>query len=612
MSGVALVDHLWQSTLCVGAAAILAWILRGAGAHVRYGIWLAASLKFLVPFSVFVALGSQVGWAAADREVGAYIGAARAIAAPASTWSAAAAAAAPSSDAASQMITYGPSRGSEADSVSGGALSKWLLIAWAAGAGALAVRWLVRWNSARLLVHSATPASLGPASRSPRATPAELNSAQQTLGARVTSLAASLGSRTPALRIRTTPLRVEPGVFGIFRPTLLLPEDILNSLQPAHLRALVAHETAHVKRRDNLTAALHSLTEILFWFHPLVWWIGARLVAERERACDEAVVRAGNDRETYARAILDVCRLYLGAPIVSASGASRGHLQTRIEAIMNAPVSLPVGGVKRCLLAAAAAIAIAGPIALGITHPVRVEPAVAQAEPVVDSLAAPTLKFAATQILRGEDSKPTEIRAERDTFVALNATMHDLVRFAYGRALPPQVSGGPAWLGTERYTIRASVDPAAVTNDPAAISERVRSLLADRFHFRAHVAKGPVYVLESADSAPEASQKPIEKGIGVIDQKSGKVSFRGASSASVAEALSTFLSSAVLDHTRPGVTYDFKMKWPRNDLKALGDQLHDQAGLTLRSFTMEQLVIDGAARPALDDAAPPAGQIASR
>ena len=69
----------------------------------------------------------------------------------------------------------------------------------------------------------------------------------------------------------------------------------------------MAHEVCHVRRRDNLTAALHMLVEAAFWFHPLVWWLGARLVAERERACDEAVLRLGRRPEAYAEGILKVC-----------------------------------------------------------------------------------------------------------------------------------------------------------------------------------------------------------------------------------------------------------------------------------------------------------------
>src|SRR6185503_1030521 len=75
---------------------------------------------------------------------------------------------------------------------------------------------------------------------------------------------------------------LEPGVFGIFRPVLLLPEDLDRHLSPEQFNAVLAHESRHIHYRDNLTAAFHMLVETLFWFHPLVWWIGARLMEDRK------------------------------------------------------------------------------------------------------------------------------------------------------------------------------------------------------------------------------------------------------------------------------------------------------------------------------------------
>jgi hypothetical protein len=99
---------------------------------------------------------------------------------------------------------------------------------------------------------------------------------------------------------------IEPGVFGFFRPVLLLPERILERLSPEQLSTIVAHEMCHVRRRDNLTYLAHTVAEVLFWFYPPVWWIGKCLIEERERACDEAVVDAGGKPHTYAEGILNV------------------------------------------------------------------------------------------------------------------------------------------------------------------------------------------------------------------------------------------------------------------------------------------------------------------
>jgi bla regulator protein blaR1 len=68
------------------------------------------------------------------------------------------------------------------------------------------------------------------------------------------------------------------------------------------LDAIITHELCHRRRRDNMAAAVHMLVQVVFWFHPLVWWIGARLLGERECACDEEVLRLGNDAQAYAPA----------------------------------------------------------------------------------------------------------------------------------------------------------------------------------------------------------------------------------------------------------------------------------------------------------------------
>src|SRR5690606_12845832 len=94
----------------------------------------------------------------------------------------------------------------------------------------------------------------------------------------------------------------------------------LERLSPPQLRAVLEHEICHVRRRDNLTAAVHMLVESLFWFHPLVWWIGARLLDEREQACDEAVIAAGIDRDAYGEGILEVCRYCIESPLPCAAG----------------------------------------------------------------------------------------------------------------------------------------------------------------------------------------------------------------------------------------------------------------------------------------------------
>src|SRR5262249_13598126 len=73
--------------------------------------------------------------------------------------------------------------------------------------------------------------------------------------------------------VMSSPTSLEPGVFGIFRPILLLPDGIIGRLTPDQFGAILAHELCHIRRRDNLAAIVHMGVEAIFWFHPLVWWI---------------------------------------------------------------------------------------------------------------------------------------------------------------------------------------------------------------------------------------------------------------------------------------------------------------------------------------------------
>ncbi len=159
---------------------------------------------------------------------------------------------------------------------------------------------------------------------------------------------------------------IEPGVFGLFRPVLLLPEGIANSLTSEELQAVLAHELCHVRYRDNLTAALHMCVETLFWFHPVVWWIGAKLVEERERACDESVLDRGGEPSDYAEGIVKVCKAYVEWPLPCVSGITGSDLKQRVREIMTWPGTLPVTFVRKSMLALVCIVAIVAPAAIGL------------------------------------------------------------------------------------------------------------------------------------------------------------------------------------------------------------------------------------------------------
>ena len=96
-----------------------------------------------------------------------------------------------------------------------------------------------------------------------------------------------------------------PSVAGVWQPVLLLPPDA-DEWTPDVRHAVVFHELAHVARWDALAQLLSQIACRLYWFLPLAW-IGARRAASlRERACDDAVLRAGIGPTTYADSLIQL------------------------------------------------------------------------------------------------------------------------------------------------------------------------------------------------------------------------------------------------------------------------------------------------------------------
>ena len=154
--------------------------------------------------------------------------------------------------------------------------SPWILVCvWLFGVVAMVAVWWLRWRRIAAIARDSTAVMAG----------RELDALRR--------LETSLSVACP-IRLVESDAPLEPGIFGFFRPILVFgPRAIENRLDQQQLVTILAHEVTHVRRRDNLTAGVHMMMQALFWFHPLVWWIGARLVDERERACDEDGRAAG-------------------------------------------------------------------------------------------------------------------------------------------------------------------------------------------------------------------------------------------------------------------------------------------------------------------------------
>ena len=127
-----------------------------------------------------------------------------------------------------------------------------------------------------------------------------------------------------------------PMTIGILRPAVVLPESA--SQWPAgHLRVVLLHELAHVRRRDLVARLLSRLAVALYWFNPLVWWQDRIMRRESERACDDEVLRSGALPSRYARHLLVLARTAGLRDSLELCAASFGQspLESRIRSILD-------------------------------------------------------------------------------------------------------------------------------------------------------------------------------------------------------------------------------------------------------------------------------------
>jgi hypothetical protein len=126
---------------------------------------------------------------------------------------------------------------------------------------------------------------------------------------------------------------VTPMCMGLLRPVILLPLGFFANLDPLAAEAVLAHELAHLRRLDGLVNGLQCVIEVLFFFHPAVWWISRRIRTEREHCCDDAAVLACGDAVFYAETLsrLDALRERPPSLALSARG---GNLMERLRRLL--------------------------------------------------------------------------------------------------------------------------------------------------------------------------------------------------------------------------------------------------------------------------------------
>lgn len=197
----------------------------------------------------------------------------------------------------------------------------------------------------------------------------------------VDSLCAQVGLSRSVMLLQSE--RIEsPAVVGWWRPVIVVPLYSLTGLTPEQLRCVLAHELAHIRRRDHLVNALLVISEICLFFHPATWLFIGLVRKEREHCCDLAAVRLTGSPRLLAEALTELESIRISGPVPAlAARAEGGPLMQRITRILamnpmnNSRDRMRQGG-RRVRTALLLASALSG---LGLTQTVLAEPAAAAA-----------------------------------------------------------------------------------------------------------------------------------------------------------------------------------------------------------------------------------------
>lgn len=128
-----------------------------------------------------------------------------------------------------------------------------------------------------------------------------------------------------------------PMVIGHVKPLILIPIGIVTLMEIDEIEAILIHEMSHIRRHDYLVNIVLTVVEIIYYFHPAMWWISANIKSERENCCDDAAIQHGIDPVIYAKALVRLEDFRKSAvPSLAIPFISNKHqLLNRIKRILN-------------------------------------------------------------------------------------------------------------------------------------------------------------------------------------------------------------------------------------------------------------------------------------
>jgi len=433
----AAVAHLGESTVFAALTAILLLAFRIRKPRVRHAAWLLVAIKFMLPASIFMSLGTGMR-ALAPQPIP--------IAWPGPT-----------------SLLAGVSTMPSPASVSNPPMETAFLCIWLAGAIFAIGVWLHRLRQ---------PFRTVPA---PQAEVTILHRLRTQAGVR------------RSVSLRHSQDLIAPGLTGIFTPVICISEALQGELEPAEFESVLLHELAHVRRWDNLCSAVVHALACLCWFYPLLWWIERKIAFEAERACDDLVLRWGAPPESYADAILKVCRLQIAAPLAGVSGIG-SRLSERVEWILSERTGKRgglAGGVSIATLVVAMTVApfvvgfLARPM-LAVESAPQVTASVPQTRATVaaDPTPQPATRtaqrrkpkpVATTTNMAAQDQKPPEVRC---AYMSVWYPEGTVGRMGSDRMCVAAADGSPWWAPIEtagRPRVGEIVDLWAVRREPGGL-----------------------------------------------------------------------------------------------------------------------------------------------
>ena len=356
------------------------------------------------------------------------------------------------------------------------------------------------------------------------------------------------------------------------------------------------------------------------------------MVAERERACDQEVLRLGNEPRTYAEGILRVCALYLDAPLKCVSGVTGADLKKRVHAILAGSIEADLSPTRKAMLAAFAILSVALPLLIGVCRPMVLR---AQSELSAPLLPERGARFRSVSIERCRTYISGGIENPASGILVANClTAAALIQMAYDREVDVEipVSGEPVWADSGNYRYRIDAQANRRASLATMKGPMLQGLLAERFGLKIrrvtqesamyelgvqksgaklHSAEGSCSGGFSFGPIPPPPPSPGHANC-LVYPVSGSTQFARLDAQSLGmkdfcRLLSGPLGRPVIDRSGISGKFDFHLKFAGDDTPAalsrlypsLPEVLTEQLGLKLNPITgpRDFLVIDRLEKP---------------